>query len=113
MGSQLTIKARLVELLYSEQLIFHFASSMTIFTSNSILIYAQDAGTPAARAARLTAMFGSALHELGVPYGVAHGYVLSSLRAGAITTLYQRCGDLQRVRWYGRWDSLRTMEHYV
>ena len=58
-------------------------------------------------------MFGSALHELGVPYGVAHGYVLSSLRAGAITTLYQRCGDLQRVRWYGRWDSLRTMEHYV
>ena len=71
------------------------------------------AGTPAARAARLTAMFGSALHELGVPYGVAHGYVLSSLRAGAITTLYQRCGDLQRVRWYGRWDSLRTMEHYV
>ena len=68
------------------------------------------AGTPAARAARLTAMFGSALRELGVPYGVAHGYVLSSLRAGAITTLYQRCGDLQRVRWYGRWDSLRTME---
>ena len=41
MGSQITIKARLVELLYSEQLIFHFASSMTIFTSNSILIYAQ------------------------------------------------------------------------
>ena len=33
--------------------------------------------------------------------------------AGAITTLYQRCGDLPRVRWYGRWDSLRTMEHYV
>ena len=58
-------------------------------------------------------MFGSALHELGVPYGVAHGYVLSSLRAGAITTLYQRCGDFQRVWWYGRWDSLRTMEHYV
>ena len=43
-------------------------------------------------------MFGSALRELGVPYSVAHGYVLSSLRAGAITTLYQRCGDLQRVR---------------
>ena len=58
-------------------------------------------------------MFGSTLRGLRVPNGVPHGYVLFSLRAGAITTLYKRCGDLQRVRWYGRWDSLRTMEHYV
>ena len=40
-GSQISIQARLVELLDSEQLSFHFASSMTISTSNSILIYAQ------------------------------------------------------------------------
>ena len=41
------------------------------------------------------------------------GFVLSGLRAGGITAFYNATGDLAACQWRGRWDSARTMEHYI
>ena len=48
-----------------------------------------------------------------VPTGQARGFVLSGLRAGGITAYFNATGDLAACQWRGRWDSARTMEHYI
>ena len=53
---------------------------------------------------RLDALF----RELRVP-----GLTPASLRAGGATHLFMTTQDMEAVRWKGRWQSLRTVEHYV
>ena len=53
---------------------------------------------------RLDALF----RELRVP-----GLTPASLRAGGATHLFMTTQDMEPVRWKGRWQSLRTVEHYV
>ena len=65
------------------------------------------------RARALAARFQAVLEYLEVPYGISSGFVFSGLRAGGITSLFERSGDLALTRWRGRWDSSRSMEHYV
>ena len=48
-----------------------------------------------------------------MPSGDKRGYVLSGLRAGGITAFFQSTQDMMLTRWRGRWDSLRTLEHYI
>ena len=50
---------------------------------------------------------------LRVPTRQARGFVLSGLRAGGITAYFNATGDLAACQWRGRWDSARTMEHYI
>ena len=45
--------------------------------------------------------------------GQARGFLLSGLRAGGITAYFNVTGDLAACQWRGRWDSARTMEHYI
>ena len=71
------------------------------------------AGQSQARARKLAAYFEALCRGLDVPYGAASGFTLAGLRAGGITALYQACRDLELVRWKGRWDSARTLEHYI
>ena len=71
------------------------------------------AGSPAVRARRLAALFAAGLDALRVPYGQRDGFVLSGLRAGGVTAYFQATQDLALTRWRGRWDSARSMEHYI
>ena len=70
-------------------------------------------GTPSQRARRFAELFKAGLAVLEVPSGDKHGYVLSGLRAGGITAFFQQTQDLSLTRWRGRWDSIRTLEHYI
>ena len=70
-------------------------------------------GSATQRARRLTVLFHAGLAALGVPSGDKHGYVVSGLRAGGITAFFQHTQDMMLTRWRGRWDSLRTLEHYI
>ena len=70
-------------------------------------------GSATQRARRLTVLFQAGLAALGVPIGDKRGYVLSGLRAGGITAFFQHTQDMMLTRWRGRWDSLRTLEHYI
>ena len=65
------------------------------------------------RARALAALFAAVLQFLRVPYGLNGGFVYSGLRAGGITSLFERSRDLSLTRWRGRWDSWRSMEHYI
>ena len=65
------------------------------------------------RARALAARFQAGLCYLEAPYGRVNGFVFSGLRAGGITSLFERTEDLALTRWRGRWDSTRSMEHYV
>ena len=58
-------------------------------------------------------LFQAGLAALGVPIGDKRRYVLSGLRAGGITAFFQHTQDMMLRRWRGRWDSLRTLEHYI
>ena len=71
------------------------------------------AGAHAARSRQLTAHFASGLQALDVPYGQTHGFTLAGLRAGGITAYFEATQNIDLVRWRGRWDSLRSLEHYV
>ena len=71
------------------------------------------AGSKAARARKLAAYLAALLQGLGLEYGQANGYTFGSFRAGGATALFQRTDDLSAVRWRGRWDSLRSLEHYL
>jgi len=71
------------------------------------------AGSAAVRARAFTSCFQAVLGFLGVPYGEHEGFVPSSLRAGGITALFQHTQDIPLVRWRGRWDGDRSMEHYL
>ena len=70
-------------------------------------------GEHAARSRQMVARFAAGLRALGVPYGQAQGYTLGGLRGGGITAYFEATGDLQLTRWRGRWDSMRSMEHYI
>ena len=70
-------------------------------------------GNHEARSRQLSARFATGLRALDVPYGQARGYTMAGLRAGGITAYFEATGDLQLTRWRGRWDSMRSMEHYV
>ena len=71
------------------------------------------AGPPAARGRKMAAYVQALCAALQVPYGEQAGFTLGGLRAGGVTALFQRHGDLDMVRWRGRWDDQRTMEHYI
>ena len=71
------------------------------------------AGTYPQRARALAAKLQAVLRFLDVPYGLRDGFVFSGLRAGGITELFQRTEDLPLTRWRGRWDSWKSMEHYI
>ena len=71
------------------------------------------AGAYPMRARALAALFAAVLQFLRVPYGLSDGFVFSGLRAGGITSLFERSRDLPLTRWRGRWDSWRSMEHYI
>ena len=71
------------------------------------------AGSHAVRGRQLSARFAAGLAVLGVPYGQHHGYTLGGLRAGGITAFFEETQDIQLTRWRGRWDSMRSLEHYV
>ena len=70
-------------------------------------------GSHAVRSRQLAARFATGLTALEVPHGQAHGYTMSGLRAGGITAFFEATQDLGLTRWRGRWDSLRSMEHYI
>ena len=70
-------------------------------------------GSAPQRARRFTVLFRAGLEALGAPCGDKKGYVLSGLRAGGITSFFQHTQDMMLTRWRGRWDSLRTLEHYI
>jgi len=65
------------------------------------------------RATMLVATFQHLLQGLGLAYGMGKGFVLSSLRSGGITALWQESRDLEQVRWRGRWSQMKTLDHYV
>ena len=71
------------------------------------------AGAHSARSRQLAAHFASGLHALDVPYGQAYGFTLAGLRAGGITAYFEATQNIDMTRWRGRWDSLRSLEHYV
>ena len=70
-------------------------------------------GSHAVRGRQLSARFAAGLAALGVPYGQHHGYTLAGLRAGGITAFFEATQDIGLTRWRGRWDSMRSLEHYV
>ena len=70
-------------------------------------------GSYSQRAHALSAQFEQVLGYLQVPYGLRGGFVFSGLRAGGITSLFERTHDLALTRWRGRWDNERSMEHYI
>ena len=70
-------------------------------------------GHVSVRARQLNARFAAGLEVLGVPYGQHHGYTLGGLRAGGITAFFEETQDIGLTRWRGRWDSMRSLEHYV
>ena len=70
-------------------------------------------GSPVVRLRGFQARFATLLNETGATYGDRHGFVLSGLRAGGITSLFERTQDLGLVRWRGRWDNTNSMEHYI
>ena len=61
----------------------------------------------------MVARFAAGLRALGVPYGQAQGYTLGGFRGGGITAYFEATGDLQLTRWRGRWNPMRSMEHYI
>jgi len=86
----------------------------TVFGSRPAASYLYHAaGTMSQRAAAFLRQFRAVLAFLRIPYGEQHGFVPSSLRAGGITALYQRTFNIEQVRWQGRWDGQKSMEHYV
>ena len=70
-------------------------------------------GNHEARGRQLAAKFAAGLRALSVPYGQAEGYTLGGLRAGGTTAYFEATSDLQLTRWRGRWDSMKSMEHYI
>ena len=70
-------------------------------------------GSVTQRSLALSTSFAALLRVLRVPTGQARGFVLSGLRAGGITAYFNATGDLAACQWRGRWDSARTMEHYI
>jgi len=75
----------------------------------------QRVGTHAQREHALAWRFERLCRALGVPYGegAEGGITFGGLRAGGTTAAFEATRDLQLVRWRGRWDSMRTLEHYV
>ena len=65
------------------------------------------------RGRQLSARFAAGLAALGVPYGQQHGYTLAGLRAGGVTAFFEATQDINLTRWRGRWDSMRSLEHYI
>ena len=61
----------------------------------------------------LVAAFGEVLRVLGLPRGDLVGLTLASLRAGGATWMFEVSGDLELVRWRGRWSSSRSLEVYI
>jgi len=73
----------------------------------------QRHGTPSQREHALAWRFERLCQALDVPYGELRGVTFSGLRAGGTTAMFEATGDLALVRWRGRWDNMRTLEHYV
>jgi len=63
------------------------------------------------RAEHLSELFRQAV--LRVPTGIQEGFVLSGLRPGGLTALFERCGDLRLVQWRARHDVPGTLAHYI
>ena len=61
----------------------------------------------------MSTSFAGLLRVFRVPTGQARGFVLSGLRADGITAYFNATSDLAACQWRGRWDSARTMEHYI
>jgi len=57
--------------------------------------------------------FDAVFGELGFSCRDVDGVVPASLRAGGSTHLFRTTHDLSLVRWRGRWDEMRSLEHYV
>ena len=70
-------------------------------------------GNASARARRFRSQWDALLHALRVESSDHGGFVPASIRAGGITWMYQQTHDLQLIRWIGRWESEKTVEHYL
>ena len=69
--------------------------------------------SPAARQRRFRTQWNAVLTALRVDSTDAGGFVPASIGAGGITWLYEQTNDLPLIRWIGRWDDERTMNHYI
>ena len=65
------------------------------------------------RTSHFSTVFRALLEGVGLRYGMRQGFVLSSIRSGGITALWQDTKDIQKVRWLGRWSHVSTLDHYV
>ena len=70
-------------------------------------------GSAASRARLFRAQWDALLQALRVESSDTHGFVPASIRAGGITWMYQQTHDLQLIRWIGRWEAEKTVEHYL
>ena len=70
-------------------------------------------GSARARGSKLAAYVSALFAALEVPWGAREGFTLGGLRAGGTTAVLRHTGSLEVTRWRGRWDSARSMEHYV
>ena len=53
-------------------------------------------------------------NELGVPTSEKrHGITPKSLRGSGASWLFHYTEDVSRILWRGRWQSRRTLEHYL
>ena len=60
--------------------------------------------------AGLRGRFRALLRGLGIPESL---YSPASLRPGGTIAYHLRCDDLGRLLYHGRWDSVRTVQHYL